>query len=128
VRCWSHPDVDAVGLCKACGKGVCKQCAVDLGLGLACANSCEVAARDLIVQIAVSRQTLVATPSAYKTQEVVGFLGAAVFAGIGGLAAFTQLWLLTPVAAILSLPLLYQGIRSRRTYRALVEAQKQLPP
>jgi hypothetical protein len=99
-----------------------------MGQGLACASSCEVQVRDLIVQLALSRQTLATTPSAYKTQEVVGFLGAAVFAGIGALAAMTPLWWLAPVAALSSLPLLYQGIRSRRTYRALVAAQKQLPP
>lgn len=40
MKCYYHQDVDAVGLCKACSKGVCAQCATDIGGGLACAATC----------------------------------------------------------------------------------------
>jgi hypothetical protein len=36
VRCYNHPEQQAVGSCKGCCKGLCKECAVDLGHGLAC--------------------------------------------------------------------------------------------
>ncbi|NKF21209.1 hypothetical protein [Solimonas marina] len=36
MHCFTHQDVEAVGVCKACYKGLCTQCASDLGLGLAC--------------------------------------------------------------------------------------------
>lgn len=36
MHCFVHQDRDAVGLCKACAKGLCPDCAVDLGHGLAC--------------------------------------------------------------------------------------------
>jgi hypothetical protein len=36
VRCFNHSDRDAVGGCKACNKGLCHDCAADLGHGLAC--------------------------------------------------------------------------------------------
>lgn len=39
MRCFNHPDVDAVGSCKACSKGLCMECAADLGHGLACKAS-----------------------------------------------------------------------------------------
>ena len=36
MNCFNHPDVPAVGICKACQKGLCMECAVDLGHGIAC--------------------------------------------------------------------------------------------
>ncbi|AXX98764.1 hypothetical protein [Profundibacter amoris] len=36
MQCYNHDDQNAVGLCKACGKGLCHDCAADLGHGLAC--------------------------------------------------------------------------------------------
>ena len=38
MNCFNHPDVPAVGMCKACQKGLCMECAVDLGHGIACKN------------------------------------------------------------------------------------------
>ena len=34
--CFVHADRAAVGICKSCSKGLCAECAVDLGHGLAC--------------------------------------------------------------------------------------------
>jgi len=36
MQCFNHSDKSAVGLCKACGKGLCAECVSDLGFGLAC--------------------------------------------------------------------------------------------
>jgi len=36
MNCFIHTDKAAVGICKACNKGVCPECATDLGHGLAC--------------------------------------------------------------------------------------------
>jgi hypothetical protein len=41
MNCFYHPTVVAVGTCKSCCKGLCKECAVDLGKGLACKGRCE---------------------------------------------------------------------------------------
>ena len=41
MHCFYHQHKDAVGTCKSCGKGVCTECAVDLGKGLACRGRCE---------------------------------------------------------------------------------------
>jgi hypothetical protein len=41
MKCFYHPESDAVGVCKACSKGVCTECAVDVGNGLACKEQCE---------------------------------------------------------------------------------------
>lgn len=42
MHCFNHLDRDAVGSCKACAKGLCAECAVDLGHGLSCRGDHEV--------------------------------------------------------------------------------------
>jgi hypothetical protein len=51
MECFAHEGRPAVGCCRACFKGVCRTCAVDLGRGLACAGRCEDAARALIASL-----------------------------------------------------------------------------
>jgi hypothetical protein len=41
MRCFYHEDREAVGSCTSCGKGLCRECAVDLTKGLACRGRCE---------------------------------------------------------------------------------------
>lgn len=48
MKCFYHQDRHAVGSCKSCGKGVCPDCAVDLGKGLACRSHCEENAQAVI--------------------------------------------------------------------------------
>jgi hypothetical protein len=51
MKCYYHRDRDAIGECKSCGKGLCPECAVDLGKGLACRDRCERDAKALIAFI-----------------------------------------------------------------------------
>ena len=41
MSCFYHHERNSVGGCKCCGKGLCAECAVDLGKGLACRGRCE---------------------------------------------------------------------------------------
>ena len=36
MQCFNHQDRSAVGICKHCQRGICKECASDLEHGLAC--------------------------------------------------------------------------------------------
>jgi len=47
MNCYEHPDRPAVGICKNCQKGLCADCAADVGDGLACKDRCEQAVRDI---------------------------------------------------------------------------------
>jgi hypothetical protein len=38
MKCFSHPDKDAVGLCARCGKTVCTTCAKEFDEGVICGN------------------------------------------------------------------------------------------
>ena len=41
MNCFNHRDRPAIGLCKACLKGLCGDCITELRNGLACKGSCE---------------------------------------------------------------------------------------
>ena len=58
MNCFYHPSSVAVGVCKSCGKGLCPDCAVDLGKGLACRAHCEgdVAEQIRLIEGVVLRQ------------------------------------------------------------------------
>jgi len=61
MKCYDHDSVDAVGICKSCQKGLCRQCAVDLGKGLACRGRCEAAVSEVIALIDSNIQHLPTT-------------------------------------------------------------------
>ncbi|WP_430390454.1 hypothetical protein [Dyella sp. 20L07] len=42
MNCFNHPVVTAVGTCKACGKGLCHDCVLDMGHGLSCKGEHEI--------------------------------------------------------------------------------------
>jgi hypothetical protein len=46
--CFKHNDNQSVGLCKSCGKAVCKECAIEFSKGLACSDMCEKDAKELV--------------------------------------------------------------------------------
>lgn len=40
MECFAHTGVNAVGVCRHCGKAICRGCAIDQGGGLACSEVC----------------------------------------------------------------------------------------
>lgn len=41
MKCYNHPEKDAIGVCKSCQKGICIDCSTIVGVSLACKDSCE---------------------------------------------------------------------------------------
>lgn len=48
MECFEHQAVAAVGLCKSCGKALCKSCAILFPKGMACTEECAKDAKELI--------------------------------------------------------------------------------
>ncbi len=80
MKCFNHPSVEAVGICKACCKGLCVECAVDLGHGLAC-NSGHVAEVENLNALITSntRITAVNTKGKFLVPVFYAFLGITFF-------------------------------------------------
>ncbi len=47
MNCFNHQTTPAIGLCKACSRGLCSDCATDLDHGLACTGTHEERVNDL---------------------------------------------------------------------------------
>jgi len=84
MKCFYHHDRDAVATCKSCGKGVCMECLVDLGMGVACKNRCESDARAVID---LTRKTIESAPITFDALKSHrrNFLAAAWFLLIIGI-------------------------------------------
>jgi hypothetical protein len=41
MNCFNHTDQPAIGICKSCGKGLCRACITEVPNGIACKNHCE---------------------------------------------------------------------------------------
>ena len=90
MRCFTHQEKEAVAICRACGKGLCPDCGVDLGRGLSCRGRCEQDARDYTdlmdrsvqihkegvqsVTIQQSQRTLVPPPDQQLLATVAGHI------------------------------------------------------
>ena|ERR1017187_7558363 len=79
MKCFYHPQTDAVAICKNCSKGLCTECVSDAGHGAACKGKCEsgVQAFNEVIQ------------RAHRSHNVLGgyYKMWAVFFGLGGLTA-----------------------------------------
>lgn len=47
MECFTHPGACSVGVCKTCGRAVCRDCAVDAGFAIACSPACAREAADV---------------------------------------------------------------------------------
>jgi hypothetical protein len=41
MKCFNHAAVDAVAVCKGCGRALCRECVVEVGRSCSCRNRCE---------------------------------------------------------------------------------------
>jgi hypothetical protein len=85
MKCFNHPSNDAVAICKNCNKGLCTECAVDVGNGIACKGICEgeVIAINKVVQ--QSKKTYANTSKTYAQYSAwfalvgIAFLVSSIF-------------------------------------------------
>jgi hypothetical protein len=96
MKCYVHRSDDAVGLCRSCGRGVCPDCAAEVGRALACSKRCEDDVRKvadaLKRQVEMMRpigQTFANTATAYRMVRrlLLGIGVLVTFLG-GGLSVF----------------------------------------
>lgn len=93
MRCFYHPELAAIGTCKACCKGLCASCAADLDEGLACQDRHEalVAEMNVLIRRNTKAQTAAAgggvliMPAFFAFMGSM-FIGTALYAGRGWLS------------------------------------------
>ena len=40
MECFNHPSIQAVGICKTCGKALCRSCVIERDFIVACSEAC----------------------------------------------------------------------------------------
>jgi len=90
VKCFYHREADAVGTCKACNKGLCAACAVDVGGGLACRDRCEEQVRNITqliernIQLSPASQAMLGKqPGVYLSSGAFQLVAGSVFTFLG---------------------------------------------
>jgi hypothetical protein len=109
MKCFYHNASDAVGICKSCNKGICLECATEIGVGLACQNRCEAEVIAINQLIERNKRTHQTTGRAYAQYSIWLALAGVVFVGYGlyqtrkeGLIVFGLLGLIFLLGAIFS--------------------------
>lgn len=121
--CYYHEGRPAVGCCRSCLKGVCRDCAVDMDRGLACRDRCETDVRELLATIHQSVQTRAASGGILKASKSMwgGLAAVALLVGAG-----VGAWGLTlPVfreISLLGIPFLVIGLLTLRVARDVRKA------
>jgi hypothetical protein len=80
MRCYNHHEKDAVGLCRACGRGLCPSCTTEVEKAVACRDRCE---SDVSTILALNRNAL----QFAKSTRQARYLGPTLFMVLG--LAFT---------------------------------------
>jgi len=86
MKCFNHPIVDAVGVCKSCGRGLCRDCVAEVGLGVACRNRCEAVVETLNDLVERGRTAYQKNSSTVLRIGIFTFLMGALFLILGGVS------------------------------------------
>src|ERR1700751_2305688 len=79
MKCFTHPDADAVASCKHCFKGVCTRCAKDSEVGVVCSQACEDEVRSVRSMLERSRKMYPLAAKAHMRSAIVLAAMAIVF-------------------------------------------------
>lgn len=74
MKCFYHPEIDAVGICKSCSKGICMECSVDLGKGIACKGGCEEEVKAINQMMERTKGVYKKTSGAYSSNSIIYLL------------------------------------------------------
>lgn len=83
MKCFNHPQNEAVGSCKHCFRGVCAQCARDSGFGLACSEACEAEVQSVHALVERNKKLATFAPKTHSRSAITLTLMAVVFIVFG---------------------------------------------
>jgi hypothetical protein len=120
MECFYHEGIAAVGSCRACFRGLCRSCAVELEAALACRDRCEESASAVVAT--VSQSVRFQNVSGGLLQSARGlWLGLTLVAGVVGL--FVAVWGLSLPAfrevSLLSIPFFALAFLAARLARSV---------
>ena len=85
MRCFYHAAHEAVGICKHCNRGVCRECAREVGDSLACKGRCEGKVAEVNQLWGRAADTRRAAALNYRRHGVASIFMGILFACLGAL-------------------------------------------
>lgn len=80
MKCYNHPNYDASAVCRSCGRALCRDCVVEVGLSCSCKDRCESVVETLNYMVDRGR-------TVYKTTSAVHFRHAVFVSFVGAIMA-----------------------------------------
>lgn len=91
MECFTHSAAPAVGVCKTCGKAVCRTCVIDSGMFVACSEVCAKEAADLHEMNRRGKKIYgIGVPNKLPSGVIMWLLFAAMFGGFGIFQSYRQ--------------------------------------
>jgi hypothetical protein len=83
MKCYNHPESEAVATCKHCYKGMCAACAKNSGWGFVCSPQCEEEVKMVRAMVERNRKMIPFAARNSARSAIILFAMAAVFIGFG---------------------------------------------
>ncbi len=84
MECFTHNAAVAVGVCKTCGRAVCRSCAIDSGMFVTCSDACTREAIDLHEMNQRGKKIYgIGVPKKVPSGVIMWVLFGALFGGFG---------------------------------------------
>lgn len=92
MKCFSHQENEAVGICKACSKAVCVSCAIDTGRGISCGDTCslEIDSQNQIIDKSKRIYSIGEKPPLMPTGLIIYFFFGILFTCFGMYQSFQR--------------------------------------
>jgi hypothetical protein len=76
MKCYNHPNQDAIGICKNCSKGLCKDCITEVENGIACTSTC-------VEEVKLINSLINRNKTSYKKVSGSHYRNAYLYGGMG---------------------------------------------
>jgi hypothetical protein len=115
MNCFNHTESAASGICKSCGRALCKECMVDVGGSISCSGECEERVKILNEMIESNSQILTTTSNrGVKSSALFSVIMGIVFLSFG-IWKFSSNDLFLPMfLSVLGIAFLVRGILTSR--------------
>jgi len=114
--CFIHEGIHAVGVCKNCGKAICRDCLIDEGFAVCCSEACMAEARQLNEMNQRGKKIYgIGTTTKRNSSQAISYMIIGVFFMIIGLLFLSKIPVLTYFTC--SMGLLMIGIGAFTQYR-----------
>lgn len=91
MECFTHSAAQAIGVCKTCGKAVCRTCAIDSGMFITCTEACAKEASDVHEMNQRGKKIYgIGVTKKIPSGVIIWLLFAALFGGFGIYQSYTN--------------------------------------